>query len=189
LHMFRTASLLFRLWKASKIANTVNPLTDKRRTHKGNMENKNHEHYMNIALGLARRAAAEGEVPVGAVIVHDGEVVATGYNRREQGADATAHAEIIAIRSACAALGRWRLEECDLYVTLEPCPMCAGAIVNARLEKVIFGAHDPKSGAMGSVVDLNALPLNHKPQVTAGVLGEESAELLREFFAKLRKKI
>ena len=151
------------------------------------MENKNHEHYMSIAMDLAAKAAGEKEVPVGAIIVHNGEVIATGYNRREQDGDATAHAEIIAIRAACAALGRWRLEGCDLYVTLEPCPMCAGAIVNARLDRVIFAAHDPKAGAMGSIVDFNALPLNHKPQVISGILAQQSTRLLREFFSILRR--
>lgn len=151
------------------------------------MENKNHEHYMSIAMDLAAKAAGEKEVPVGAIIVHNGEVIATGYNRREQDGDATAHAEIIAIRAACATLGRWRLEGCDLYVTLEPCPMCAGAIVNARLDRVIFAAHDPKAGAMGSIVDFNALPLNHKPQVISGILAQQSTRLLREFFSILRR--
>lgn len=145
--------------------------------------------YMEAALVLARQAAAEGEAPVGAVVVgKDGEIVGRGGNRREIGRNALCHAEIIAIDEACRALGGWRLTGCTLYVTLEPCPMCAGAIINSRIERVVFGAHDPKAGSAGSVANLFGLGYNHRPQVTAGVMREESERLLKEFFAELRRK-
>lgn len=143
---------------------------------------------MRRALELAREAAAEGEVPVGAVVVKDGEVVSCGRNRRETGKNALRHAELEAIDGACRALGGWRLWECELYVTLEPCPMCAGAVINARIPRVVFGAADPKAGSCGSVVNLFALPYNHRPEVVGGVLREECAELLTGFFRGLRKK-
>ena len=143
--------------------------------------------YMEQALALAKEAAAEGEVPVGCVIVRDGQVIGRGRNRRETGKSALAHAEIEAINNACRTLGGWRLWKCKLYVTLEPCPMCAGAIVNARIPEVYFGARDPKAGACGSVLDMFGLPLNHHPSWSEGLLGEEAAALLREFFAGLRK--
>lgn len=146
------------------------------------------ETYMRMALRLAARAAALGEVPVGAVAVWDGKVAGVGFNRRETGKSALAHAELEAISSACKRLGGWRLHRCDLYVTLEPCPMCAGAIVNARIRRVIFGARDPKAGCFGSVCDFNQLPFNHKPEVTGGVLEEECGEALRAFFRSLRAK-
>lgn len=144
--------------------------------------------YMGLALELAAQAAELGEVPVGAVVVCDGEVVGTGFNRRETAKNALAHAELEAIGSACKRLGGWRLHRCDLYVTLEPCPMCSGAIVNARIKRVIFGAADPKAGCFGSVSDFNALPFNHKPEVTGGVRAEECAAALSDFFRQLRKK-
>ncbi len=142
--------------------------------------------YMKIALAEAAKAAAEGEVPVGAVIVKDGEVIATGRNNREATGDATGHAEMLAIREACKALGGWHLEKCTLYVTLEPCPMCMGAIINARVGKVIFGAKDPKAGACGSLLDLRSYPLNHKPRVESGFMREDCARVLSEFFEKKR---
>ena len=142
--------------------------------------------YMDEALVLAREAAAEGEVPVGCVIVCKGQVVGRGRNRREQGRSALAHAEIEAIRQACGALGGWRLWECTLYVTLEPCPMCAGAIINARIPRVVFGAKDAKSGACGSVCDLFAMDFNHHPAVESSLREEECAALLTEFFQNLR---
>lgn len=144
------------------------------------------ERFMRRALELAREAAAEGEVPVGAVIVRDGEVIAVGRNRREVGRQALAHAEIEAIHNACAALGGWRLSGCTLYVTLEPCPMCAGAIINARIDRVVYGAPDPKAGCCGSMTDLFALPFNHRPSCVSGVLEEECADVLRDFFHALR---
>lgn len=146
------------------------------------------EEYMRMALALAQQAAAEGEVPVGAVLVRGGKVIGAGRNRREQDKDALAHAEIEAIRAACGAAGGWRLTDSTLYVTLEPCPMCAGAIINARIDRVVYGASDAKAGSCGSVVDLFALPYNHRPVVTAGILEEECAALLREFFINLRQR-
>ena len=137
---------------------------------------------------LARQAAQEGEVPVGAVVVKDGNVIATGRNRREGAHNALAHAEMEALNGACAALGGWRLSGCTLYVTLEPCPMCAGAIINARVDRVVYGADDPKAGSCGSMTNLFALPYNHSPQLERGVLEEECAAVLKEFFKNLRKK-
>jgi len=146
------------------------------------------EQFMARALKLAREAALAGEVPVGAVVTRRGEIVGEGRNRREQGKSALLHAEMEAIAAACAALGGWRLWECELYVTLEPCPMCAGAIINARIPLLVYGAADPKAGCCGSVTDLFALPFNHRPQVLGGCLEEECAGVLREFFRGLREK-
>ena len=142
--------------------------------------------YMREALRQADLAAREGEVPVGAVIVRDGEIIATGRNRREYGKNALYHAEIEAIDNACKALGGWRLPRCEMYVTLEPCPMCAGAIINSRIEKVYFGAYDPKAGSVSSVTELFGLPYNHKPEAEGGVLEEECAAQLSAFFKNLR---
>lgn len=146
------------------------------------------EYYMKEALKLARLAASIDEAPIGCVIVRDGEIVGSGYNLRETGKDALNHAEIIAIRNACKTLGGWRLCGCDLYVTLEPCPMCAGAMINARIENVYFGAYDKKAGSCGTVINLFELAYNHKPKVQGGVLEDECSELLSGFFANLRKK-
>ena len=142
--------------------------------------------YMNRALELAKEAAAQGEVPVGCVIVRQGQIVAEGRNCRETEKTALGHAEIQAIDAACKALGGWRLWDCTLYVTLEPCPMCAGAIINARIPRVVYGAGDDKCGACGSVCNLFEMNFNHKPQVTTGVLEAESKALLEEFFRALR---
>ena len=142
--------------------------------------------YMDMALELAREAAQEGEVPVGCVIVCKDKIVGRGRNRRETDKTALGHAEIAAIREACQTLGGWRLWECTLYVTLEPCPMCAGAIINARIPRVVFGASDDKSGACGSVCDLFSMDFNHHPAVTRGVREEEAQALLTEFFKELR---
>ena len=144
--------------------------------------------YMQAALALAAEAAAEGEVPVGAVVVCEGEIVGTGRNRRENGKNALYHAEIEAIDNACKALGGWRLHKCDLYVTLEPCPMCAGAIINARIKTLVYGASDKKAGSAGSVTNLFELPYNHRPEVIAGVMEEECAAVLTSFFKTLREK-
>ena len=144
---------------------------------------------MTAALELAREAAKEGEVPVGCVIARSGEIVGRGRNRRETGKNALAHAEIEAINDACRTLGGWRLWECTLYVTLEPCPMCAGAIVNARIPRVVFGASDAKCGACGSVCDIFSMDFNHHPQVEKGLLEEESAALLTDFFQNLRLEL
>jgi tRNA(adenine34) deaminase len=144
---------------------------------------------MRMALDEARAAAAAGEVPVGAVIVRDGEPIARAGNRTLRDNDPTAHAEALVIRDASAQLGSWRLDGCTLYVTLEPCAMCAGAIVLARLDRVVFGAWDPKAGMVGSVADLLRHPkLNHRPEVAAGVLGEECGALLTEFFRERRMR-
>ena len=145
------------------------------------------EHFMRLAIREAERALEHDDVPVGAVIVHDGEVAGIGHNERELRQDPTAHAELLAIRDAARALGSWRLLDCVLYVTLEPCAMCAGAIVLARLPRVIYGASDPKAGAAGSVLDILGEPrLNHRPEVAAGLLAEASAALLRGFFGSRR---
>lgn len=141
------------------------------------------------ALAEAGRAAGIGEVPVGAVVVRDGEIVGRGYNRREIDGDPLAHAEILAIREAAARTAGWRLTGCTMYVTLEPCAMCAGALVNSRVERLVYGAPDPKAGYCGSLGDLVRDPrLNHRLEVTAGVLESESAALLRGFFASLRRR-
>ena len=148
-----------------------------------------HEFFMRQALEEARAAAAIGEVPIGAVVVCDGEVVATGSNRREVDADPTAHAEMIAVREAARVLGRWRLEGCTVYVTLEPCPMCAGALHAARVDRCVYGAVDPKAGALGTLYDIASDErLNHRYEVVAGVLANESAALLSEFFTRLRTR-
>ena len=148
-----------------------------------------HERFMAQALALAKEAFAEGEVPVGCVIVRNGEIVGRGRNRRETAKTALGHAEIEAISDACKNLGGWRLWDCTLYVTLEPCPMCAGAIINARIPLVVWGGDDKKGGACGSVCDLFSMDFNHHPQVIKGVLEEESTELLTEFFEKLRVEL
>jgi tRNA(adenine34) deaminase len=153
------------------------------------MERPEDRLWMQEALAEARRAAAIGEVPIGAVIVREGEVIGRGHNRRETGRDPLAHAEILAIRQAAERVGGWRLGGSTIYVTLEPCAMCAGALVNSRIDRLVFGAADPKAGYCETLGNLVQDPrLNHRLEVTAGVLGEESAALLREFFAQLRRK-
>lgn len=144
--------------------------------------------FMNLAIEQAKISASELEVPVGAVIVRNGEVVSVGRNRREIGKNALAHAEIEAIDLACKKLGGWRLWECEMYVTLEPCPMCTGAIINSRIRRLVFGASDYKAGSCGSVVNLFDLPYNHKPDVVVGFMQEECSAMLTEFFADLRKR-
>ena len=146
------------------------------------------EKFMLKALENARIAYENGDVPVGAVVVRDGEIIAEAYNERELTGRATAHAEILAIERASEKLGRWRLSDCEMYVTLEPCSMCAGAIMNARISKVIFALNDLRSGALGSVLNLNELPLLYKVQVEQGPFGEESRELLSSFFKERRAK-
>ena len=145
--------------------------------------------FMKEALALAKEAAAEGEVPVGCVIVRNGQIVGRGRNRRETEKTALGHAEIEAISDACRNLGGWRLWDCTLYVTLEPCPMCAGANINARIPQVVFGAKDAKYGACGSVCDLFSMEFNHHPQVTAGVMEQEAQALLTDFFRELRQEL
>jgi len=143
---------------------------------------------MEIALDEAKKAEKTGEVPIGAVVVKNGEVIARAHNLRESDASATAHAELLAVTEACKVLRSWRLTDCDLYVTLEPCPMCMGAIINARIKRLYFGAYDSKAGACGSVLALNDYPLNHKVKVEGGILEPECSALLSNFFEKLRKK-
>lgn len=143
---------------------------------------------MRRALVQAEMAAALGEVPVGAVVCRGDEVIAEAHNRRELDKNVLAHAELLALGQACRQLGGWRLHECDLYVTLEPCPMCTGAIINARIVQVIFGTFDPKAGCLGSMIDLAKLPFNHQPLVRSGILQEECAALLKNFFIQLRKQ-
>jgi tRNA(adenine34) deaminase len=146
------------------------------------------EDFMREALDLARRAAEAGEVPVGAVLVRDGAIVGRGYNQPVSGKDPTAHAEVVALRDAAERIGNYRLGECEMFVTLEPCAMCAGAIMHARLSRVVYGAADPKSGACGSVVDLFAEDrLNHHTTIVGGVMAEEAGAMLRDFFAVRRK--
>lgn len=144
---------------------------------------------MEEALAEAAAAAAIGEVPVGAVVVCEGRIIGRGHNRCEIDHDPTAHAEMLALRAACAEIGDWRLEGCSLYVTLEPCPMCMGACLNARIARVVYGASEPKAGACGSVVDLRSPPgFNHRLEVCGGIGAEASAAMLKDFFRALRRK-
>ena len=150
-------------------------------------ESQDDEYFMRLALREAERAREHGDVPIGAVVTHAGEVIAQAHNERELLKDPTAHAELLALREAAVALGGWRVLDTTLYVTLAPCAMCAGAIVLARVPRVLFGASDPKAGAAGSVLDVLAEPsLNHRPEVEGGLLGQECGELLSEFFASRR---
>lgn len=146
------------------------------------------EFFMNEAIKCAKKAAAIGEAPIGAVIVKNGEIISRAYNRREKDKNALKHAEISAIDKACKKLGGWRLIGCTVYVTLEPCPMCAGAIINSRINRVVFGAYDKKAGSLGSVINLFELPYNHKPEQCGGILEDKCSALLSDFFATLRKK-
>lgn len=146
------------------------------------------EKFMIAAISEAQKAYQINEVPIGAVVVKDDEIVGTGYNRRETDKNAICHAEIMAIDNACKKLGGWRLWQCEMYVTLEPCPMCAGAIINSRLKRVVFGSYDYKAGSCGSVVDLFELPYNHKPECVGGVLSDECSKMLSDFFKELRLK-
>jgi len=147
-----------------------------------------HEKFMGAALAQARKALAADESPIGCVIVHDGRIIARGYNLRESRQDVTLHAEISAIRKACRKLGSWRLEDCDMYVTLEPCYMCAGAVIQARMRHVYFGASDPKAGAVVSKNRLFDLDHNHHVEYTGGILAEPCGQILRSFFRELRLK-
>ena len=145
------------------------------------------EKFIKEAIKLAKISATEGEVPVGAVIVKGDKIIATGRNTRENTNNATAHAEMQAIENACEKLNSWRLCECELYCTLEPCAMCAGAIINTRIKKVVFGAFEPKFGSCGSVINLFDLPFNHKPEVIPGILKDECSNLMKDFFKKIRE--
>ena len=146
------------------------------------------EEFMRLAIEQAQLAAQLGEIPVGAVVVKDDQVIGRGYNRREIDSSATAHAEVLAIEDACKHLGTWRLTDCELYVTLEPCPMCAGAIINARIRRVIYGAKDDRAGCCGSVADFFVMPFNHNPLSRSGILAEECKTLLLDFFSSLRNE-
>lgn len=148
----------------------------------------NDNFFMKKALDLAKCAEAIGEVPVGAVIVKDGKIISRGFNTRESKKDGTAHAELIAIQKACKKLSSWRLTGCTLYVTLEPCIMCAGAIVNSRVERVVIGAKDPKSGAFGGIVDVRTLSVNHFPETEFGIEQQACSDILKGFFKKLRER-
>lgn len=149
---------------------------------------KNQE-YMTYALSLAEKAFSKGEVPVGAVIVFDNKIIGCGYNKREEKQNALCHAEIEAIDEACRNLGSWRLDNCTMYVTLEPCPMCTGAIINSRLSRVVFGAYDKKAGCLGSLCNLADMPFNHKFQIIGGYMEQECQNLLSSFFSCLRSKL
>lgn len=142
--------------------------------------------FMKRAIELAKKAFDSGEVPVGAVIVKNGEIIGEGYNMREQKQNALSHAEIEAINSACKKLGSWRLDDCEMYVTLEPCPMCTGAIINSRIKTVIFGAFDSSMGCMDSVINLCDYPFNHKVEIYAGIMEDECKKILTQFFALIR---
>lgn len=150
------------------------------------MKNKD-VYFMKRAITRAKCAARDGEVPIGAVVVKDDKIIATGRNMREKRKNALLHAEIVAIDRACKKIGAWRLMDCTLYVTMEPCPMCAGAIVNSRIKRVVYGCYDKKAGAFGSVFNLADHPLNHKYEVVSGVLEKECASLLSSFFEELRQ--
>ena len=152
------------------------------------IQNPNDIVFMRRAIELAEKARELDEVPVGAVIVRDGKIIAEAYNTRETTRQATHHAEILAIEAACTALGGWRLPGVTLYVTMEPCAMCAGAVVNARIPRVVFGAPDLRFGAFGSLINLAELPLNHRPELVGGLLGEECISLLSDYFAKKRRE-
>lgn len=148
----------------------------------------NEEKFMLEAVRQAEKALKLDEVPIGAVVVRDGEIVGKGFNRRETGKNALYHAELEAIDEACKKLGGWRLWQCELYVTLEPCPMCAGAIINSRIKRVVYGCSDYKAGSCKSVINLFELPYNHKPECIGGILEDKCSSLLSDFFRKLRKK-
>ena len=152
------------------------------------MFNEKDKEYMQMALSLAKEAADEGEVPVGAVIVRNGRVIGKGRNRREKIKNALAHAELEAINEACGRIGGWRLPECTVYVTLEPCPMCAGGIINSRIGRTVIALADAKSGCLGSVINFNSYPFNHKVKTEYGLCENEARELMTEFFTKLRNK-
>ncbi len=146
------------------------------------------EKFMQLAVEQAKKAYQIDEVPIGAVVIKDGEVVGAGYNRRETGKNALYHAELMAIDEACRKLGGWRLWQCELYVTMEPCPMCAGAIINSRLRRIVYGCDDYKAGSVKSVVNLFELPYNHKPEYIGGVLADECSAMLSDFFRELRNR-
>ncbi len=145
-------------------------------------------YYMQLALEEAKKAYQVGEIPIGAILVHEGQIISRHHNRRELGHDATAHAEILVIREACEILERWRLTGCTLYVTIEPCPMCAGAIINSRIDRVVYGSNDSKGGAVESLFNVLSHPgLNHEPEVVSGVLADECSQIMKDFFKERRQ--
>lgn len=148
----------------------------------------NDEEYMGIALLEANKAYAIDETPVGAVIVCDGEIISAKHNLRQTKKNALYHAELLCIDEACKKLGGWRLHKCEMYVTLEPCPMCAGAIINSRIKRLVYGASDSKAGSFGSVINMAELPYNHKPEIVSGICASECSDVLRRFFKELREK-
>ncbi len=173
--------------KLKRVVSTKKVSMMSRKTHMSNPTVANDIHWMQEALKLAKKADALGEVPIGALVVCDGQIVGQGYNRREIDHDPLAHAELLAIQEASKTLGRWRLTGCTLYVTLEPCPMCAGALVNSRIDRLVYGAKDPKAGAIDSLFALATDPrLNHRCQITSGLMENACSGVLKEFFAKLR---
>ena len=147
---------------------------------------QNDTYFVKKALKLAEQAFEQGEVPVGAVVVKDGEIIGEGYNLRESNGSVIAHAEIVAIEQACRVLGTWRLSGCTLYVTMEPCPMCAGALINSRISRVVYGCEDAAAGCLGSVINFNSYPFNHSFETVSGICAEESSELLSKFFKNRR---
>ncbi len=147
------------------------------------------EHFMRQALQLAQKALPAGDIPVGAVVVRGNEIIGAGCNTREAQGNALHHAEIVAIDDACRRTGSWRLSGCELFVTLEPCPMCAGAILNARIDRIVYGAADEKAGCLGSLMNLYAFPFNHRPLIRAGVLEPECRQILQDFFLQLRNRL
>src|SRR3989339_483168 len=151
-------------------------------------ENQKKYKYMKVALKQAEKAALQNEVPVGAVVVYQDKIIARAYNKREQNQEVHAHAEFLAMMKAAKKIGSWRLEDCDVYVTMEPCQMCAGAMIQSRIKNLYYGAKDPKAGAVGSVLNLMEIPFNHQINVVSGMMAEESQELLKSFFKKLREK-
>ncbi len=174
----------------SEVLNTILLYEEWRLARKITLKNyiMSDEVFMRAALKQAQKAYEKGEVPVGAVVVKDGKIIAKAHNKRETKKNAVNHAELLAIKKACKKLGGWRLWQCELYVTLEPCPMCAGAIINSRLRRVVYGAKDKKAGCCESVINLFELPFNHKPEVCNGVLQEECTQILQCFFKDLREK-
>lgn len=151
-------------------------------------ENQKKYKYMKVALKQAEKAALQNEVPVGAVVVYQDKIIARAYNKREQNQEVHAHAEFLAMMKAAKKIGSWRLEDCDIYVTMEPCPMCAGAMIQSRIKNLYYGAKDPKAGVAESIIHLFDLPFNHKVSVESGILAEESQNMLKAFFKKLREK-
>lgn len=168
---------------------TLQAKQDALQTKQDTLQAKQDAHYMRVAIHLAKKAAAQGDVPIGCVIVHEGRIIARGYNKRTLKGNVLCHAEVLAINKACRRLGDWRLEDCTLYVTLEPCPMCAGAIVQARIPRVVIGCKNPKAGCAGSILDLlHETRFNHQVETSYDVLQPDCSALMKDFFKTLRQK-